>query len=81
MAAALERLERKRNEEAMPMYEFTCQWATLDPPPPVMKQLFAALRKNEAETNRFIGTLAGTVPIPDFFSPQNMQRVIGTTGS
>jgi hypothetical protein len=35
---------------------------------------------NEAETNRFIGTLAGTVPIPEFFSPQNMQRVIGTAG-
>ena len=62
------------------MYEFTCQWATLDPPPAVMQQLFAALRGNEAETNRFIGTLAGTVSIPEFFSPENMHRVIGATG-
>ncbi len=81
LETALERLEHKRNEEAMAMYEFTCQWATLDPPPPVMQQLFAALRGNEAETNRFIGTLAGTVPIPEFFSPENMQRVIDTNGS
>ena len=77
----MERLERKRNEDVMPMYEFTCQWATLDPPPPAMQKLFYALRGNEAERNRFIGTLAGTVPIQEFFSPQNMQRVISTAGS
>lgn len=81
LEAAVERIERKRNEEVMPMYEFTCQWATLDPPPPAMQKLFSALRGNEAERNRFIGTLAGTVPIPEFFSPQNMQRVISTAGS
>lgn len=81
LEAAVERLERKRNEDVMPMYEFTCQWATLDPPPPAMQKLFSALRGNEAERNRFIGTLAGTVPIQEFFSPQNMQRVISTGGS
>jgi flavin-dependent dehydrogenase len=43
LEAALARLERKRDEEAMPMYEFTCQLATLEPPPPVMQQLFTAL--------------------------------------
>jgi len=73
-------LERRRNEEATPMYEFTCQLATLEPPPPVMQQLFAALHGNQSETDRFFGMLAGTVPVPEFFSPENMRRVIGTAG-
>jgi 2-polyprenyl-6-methoxyphenol hydroxylase-like FAD-dependent oxidoreductase len=81
LETALSRLERKRNEEATPMYEFTCQWATLDPPLSPMQQLLSALRGNEAERNRFIGTIAGTVPIPEFYSLENMQRVIGTPGS
>jgi flavin-dependent dehydrogenase len=75
--SVLARLERTRDEEVMPMYEFTCQLATLEPPPPVMQQLFTALHGNQSETNRFFGTLAGTVPVREFFSPENMQRIIG----
>lgn len=36
------------------------------------------LRENQHETNRHFGTIAGTVPIPEFFSPQNIQRVMET---
>ncbi len=68
--------EQRRNEEVLPMYEFTCQLAALAPPPPQMQQLFAALRENQADTDRFSGTLAGTVPIPEFFSPENMLRIL-----
>jgi 2-polyprenyl-6-methoxyphenol hydroxylase-like FAD-dependent oxidoreductase len=77
LEAVLAGIERRRDEEVMPMYEFTCQWATLEPPPPEMQQLFAALQGDQAEINRFTGTLAGTVPIPEFFSPDNMERIIG----
>jgi flavin-dependent dehydrogenase len=74
---ALAGYEKQRNETVMPMYEFTCQMAALDPPPPEMAELFAALRGNQTETDRFFGTLTGAVPIPDFYSPENMQRIIG----
>lgn len=40
--------------------------------------LFAALHGNQSETDRFFGMLAGTVPVPEFFSPENIQRVIGS---
>jgi hypothetical protein len=60
----------------MPMYELNSQFASLEPPPPEMQQLFGALCGNQAETNRFLGTLAGTVPIPEFFSPQNIERIV-----
>jgi hypothetical protein len=44
-----------------------------------MQQLFAALCENQAEINRFFGTIAGTVSIPEFFAPENMQRIISAT--
>jgi hypothetical protein len=25
----------------------------------------------------FLGTWAGTVPVPEFFAPENMQRIMG----
>jgi hypothetical protein len=61
----------------MPIYAFTYQLAALEPPPPEMQQLFAALRYNQEQTNRFFGTIAGTVPIPEFFAPENLGRISG----
>jgi flavin-dependent dehydrogenase len=72
---ALAGYERKRNEAVMPLYQMTCDLAKLEPPPPEMLSLFAALRDNEEQSGRFMGTIAGTVPIPEFFSPENMQRI------
>jgi 2-polyprenyl-6-methoxyphenol hydroxylase-like FAD-dependent oxidoreductase len=77
IAAALADCERRRNEAALPMYELTCQLATLQPPPPEMQRLFAALRDNQADTDRFVGMIAGSVPIPEFFAPENLERIIG----
>ena len=74
--AALADYERQRNERVMPMYEFTCQLASLDPPPPEMLQLYAALSRNQEETNCFMGAIAGTVPIPEFFAPDNVARIV-----
>jgi len=74
---ALADYERRRNEAAMPMYELTCQLAMLQPPPPEMQQLFAALQGNQEQSGRFLGTIAGTVPIPDFYAPENLDRIIG----
>ena len=75
---ALADYERERNGGTMPMYDFNCQMAALEAPPPQMMQLFAALRRNQAETNHFFGAITGTVPIPEFFSPENIQRIVAT---
>jgi hypothetical protein len=45
-----------------------------------MQQLFAALRRNQHETNRHFGTIAGTVSIPEFFSPENIQQIVEAAG-
>jgi flavin-dependent dehydrogenase len=73
---ALAEYEQGRNEAAMPMYEYTCELATLEPPPPAMQALLAALRGNQADTERFLGTIAGTVSIQEFFAPENTQRIL-----
>jgi hypothetical protein len=41
-----------------------------------MLQLFTALRSNQADTDRFIGTVLGTVPIPEFFAAANIERIM-----
>jgi flavin-dependent dehydrogenase len=74
---ALADYERERNTAVMPMYQFTAEFASLDPPPPELQALFAALRGNQEETDRFFGTIAGTVPIPEFFAPENVERITG----
>jgi hypothetical protein len=60
-----------------PIYGLTQQFASLQPPPPEMQQLLAALVHDQAQANRFFGTIAGTVPIPEFFSPENVGRIMG----
>ena len=77
---ALAGYERKRNEAVMPLYQMTCDLAKLQTPPPEMQSLFAALRDNKEQSGRFVGTIAGTVPIPEFFSPENMGRVMSAAG-
>lgn len=73
---ALAAYERQRNERALPMYEFTCQLASFEPPSLEMQHLFSALSGNQVETNRFLGTIAGSVPIPEFFSPENIGQIL-----
>jgi 2-polyprenyl-6-methoxyphenol hydroxylase-like FAD-dependent oxidoreductase len=80
LAEALADYQRRRDAAVLPMYEYTCQLASLAPPPPAMQQLFVALRGNQHETNQHFGTIAGTVPIPEFFSPENIQRVMEAAG-
>lgn len=75
---ALADYERRRNEAALPLYEFTHQLAALAPPPPEMQQLFSTLRHNQEQTDRFFGTVPATVPIPQFFAPENLSRIMAS---
>jgi 2-polyprenyl-6-methoxyphenol hydroxylase-like FAD-dependent oxidoreductase len=80
LGQALAGYEQQRNEAVLPMYHFTLQLADLGAPPPLeMQQLFAALRGNQVATNRFFGTIAGTMPIPEFFAPEHIQQLMRTS--
>jgi flavin-dependent dehydrogenase len=79
MNDALADYERRRNEEVLPMFEHTVRLARLAPPPPELVGLLEALRGNPAEAGRFLGTVTGTVSIPEFFSPENLARIVGAS--
>jgi 2-polyprenyl-6-methoxyphenol hydroxylase-like FAD-dependent oxidoreductase len=72
----MEAHEAARNERVQPMYEFTSQLATLDPPPPEMQALFGALRHNQDATNAFLSAITGAIPLPEFMSDENLGRIL-----
>jgi flavin-dependent dehydrogenase len=76
LSSALADYERQRNEAVMPIYESTCQRARLEPLPTELLALFRALRHKQRDADRFFGTDAGTVPIREFFAPENAERII-----
>src|SRR5581483_1203502 len=69
--------EQARDTTIRPLYELTWNFAALTPPPPDQQALFAALRERPADTSRFLGTVAGTVSIAEFFAPENLTRIMG----
>jgi flavin-dependent dehydrogenase len=69
--------QRIRDEHSFPMFELTCGFATLEPPPPEMQQLLAAVRGDQEEMDAFVSVMAGTLPVPQFFEPSNVERIIG----
>jgi len=68
--------QRRRDERAGPMYEFTCELATLAPPPPPLQRLFAALHRNREATNQFYSAITGSTPLPAFMDAGNVGRII-----
>ena len=50
------------------MYEFTCQLATLAPPPPETQQLFGAIHGDGEAMDDFARMNAGTLAPPEFFA-------------
>ena len=67
-----------RDRRAKPMYDFTCQLATLDPPAPPLSDLFAALRGNREATNDFFSAITGSRPLAQYMTPENIGRIIAT---
>src|SRR5207237_4038479 len=73
---ALAAHESARNERVRPMYEFTCQLALMEAPPPAIQQLFGALHGNQQATNQFFSALTGAMPLPEFLSEENLGRIM-----
>jgi 2-polyprenyl-6-methoxyphenol hydroxylase-like FAD-dependent oxidoreductase len=67
-----------RDEHVLPMYEFTCQLATLAPPPPEMQRLFAAIHGNQSAMDRFVQMNAGTISPSQFFAPDQVAQMLAT---
>jgi len=67
--------QRRRDEHVLAMFEFTVQLASLDPPPPELLQLLAALPGNEDAANQFARVNAGVTSPDEFFAEDNVARI------
>jgi 2-polyprenyl-6-methoxyphenol hydroxylase-like FAD-dependent oxidoreductase len=67
-AGDLEGHGARRDALARPGFESTIEFAALRPPTPEQQALFALLRDDQAQTDRFFGVFAGTVAPEELFS-------------
>ena len=67
---------RERDEQALPLYELTYDFAKLEPPPPELEELIVAMQGNQAAMDDFVSVMAATLPAPEFFGPENVGRIM-----
>jgi 2-polyprenyl-6-methoxyphenol hydroxylase-like FAD-dependent oxidoreductase len=65
---AMARYHSLRDQHVLSMYEFTCQLATLEPPPPELAQLLAAVHGDRAAMDAFARMNAGVMSPDEFFA-------------
>jgi 2-polyprenyl-6-methoxyphenol hydroxylase-like FAD-dependent oxidoreductase len=73
---AMEAYRRARDDHALPMYEFTCQLATLESPDESMQRLLGAIHGNQALMDAFAKAYAGTISPAAFFAPENVGAIV-----
>lgn len=75
-ADAMEGYRAHRDAESIPMYEFTAQLATLEPPTADLQQLLGGIYGNQPAMDAFVSITAGTLSPADFFDPANMAALM-----
>ena len=78
--AAMNEYQAIRDARVKAMYDFTCELATLEPPPLEMQRLFGAIAGNREAMDAFARMNAGTISPAEFFAPENVEAIT-TTGS
>ena len=73
--------QRLRDDRALPIYEFTTQLATLEPPPPPMQELLAAMHGNQEAMDAFVSVTAGTLSPVEFLHPDNVGRIMSSAST
>ena len=79
--AAMADYQTRRDAQVLPMYEFTTELATLEPPPPELQQLLAAMAGNQDAMDGFAEVNGGVTSPADFFSPANAARIMSVEGA
>ena len=74
---AMGEYQRARDDSTLAIYDFTCQLASLAPPPPEMQRLFGAIAGNAQAMNGFAQMNAGTISPAQFFAPPNVASILG----
>jgi flavin-dependent dehydrogenase len=67
---------RSGRDEALPMYEFTAELASLEPAPPELQQLLSAVSRDQEAMDGFARVAAGVTSPAEFFSDENVGRIL-----
>lgn len=78
--SALEKYQKTRDAAVKPLYDFTVEIASMQPPKYEQNLLFEKLQHNQDAADRFFGLLTGSVPAHEFFAPGNLFRILGMRG-
>lgn len=73
--------QQTRDAHVMAIFELTKQFATLEPPPPEMQQLIGAMAGNPEAMDGFIKVQAGTISPAEFFSEENVGKIMAAAGA
>jgi 2-polyprenyl-6-methoxyphenol hydroxylase-like FAD-dependent oxidoreductase len=81
--AAMAAYQRARDDDALPVYELTCQLAALEPPPPPMQELLATIARHPERWPRdgFVRASAGELSPAAFFAPENVRAILSSSGA
>ncbi|MEU3690595.1 NAD(P)/FAD-dependent oxidoreductase [Streptomyces narbonensis] len=64
---AMRGTQEARDQQVTSMYEFTAEFATMEPPPPEMEQLLLAVTRSPSACDEFVRVTAGVTPPEEFF--------------
>ena len=73
---AMGQYQRDRDERVTPIFHFTCQLATCEPPPPHVQKLFGAVAGNGEAMDAFCRMNAAILSPAEFFSDENVGRIL-----
>jgi len=74
---AMRDYQSSRYEHVLPMYEFTADLASLEPPSPELEGLLVAMCGNQQAMDGFARVNAGVTSPAEFFSDENVGRIVG----
>jgi 2-polyprenyl-6-methoxyphenol hydroxylase-like FAD-dependent oxidoreductase len=72
---ALAGYQATRDAHVGAIYELTAEFASLEPPPPELQQVLAAVHGNQAAMDDFARVVAGMLSPAEFFSEENVGQI------
>jgi flavin-dependent dehydrogenase len=78
---AMAAYQSARDAQVLPMYHLTTDLATLQPPPPDLARLLAAMAGNQAAMDGFAKVNAGVLSPAEFFSEANAGQILAAAAA
>ena len=79
--ASMAAYQQDRDRRVTPIFHFTCQLATCEPPPPEVQRIFAACAGNREAENAFARMNGGVLSPAEFFSEANVGKILAAAAS